>query len=224
MTSTHEGDIHLPGLPPEAAKAHLFKELAQGSGSLVSLGQLCDHGCTATFDATTVKVYHKQQCIITGHRTAHTGLWHIPISPPPGFPTAYPTQQPPLPETPQTANAILPRRQTANGAHFDPTKAQQVAYSHSTLGSPVLDTLQHALDNLWITGFPGLNSKSLRRHPPQSKATTKGHMDQIRKGTKSTKQKQAQEPPQEPTCESPAPLPKGQRTHSCYATMLATLD
>jgi hypothetical protein len=74
MTSTHEGDIHIPGLPPEAGKAHLFKELAQGSGSLVSLGQLCDHGCTALFDATIVRVFHDDQCIITGYRTQQTVL------------------------------------------------------------------------------------------------------------------------------------------------------
>ena len=147
MTSTHEGILPIPGLPPEARKAHLFHELSQGSGSLVSLGQLCDSGCTATFTATTVQVHHKNKCILTGYRTTVTGLWHIPLTPPPGFP------QTPINNKPShSANAA---------AHFDPTKAQQVAFSHAALGSPVLSTLQQALENNYITGFPGLTSKAL---------------------------------------------------------------
>jgi hypothetical protein len=221
MTSTHEGDIHIPGLPPEAGKAHLFKELAQGSGSAVSLCQLCDHVCTALFDATKVRVFQDDQCIITGHRTQHTGLWYIPLSPPPGFSPADPTRPPLLPSILRTANAILPRRHVASVAHFDPTKAHQVAFSHSTIGSPALSTLQAAVDNNYVTGFPGLTSKSLRQHPPQSKATSKGHMYQIRQGTKSTKSKPIVQPSPDHEFDFPNPLPKGERTHSCFATMVA---
>jgi hypothetical protein len=156
------GDIHIPGLPPESGKAHLFKELSQGYGSLVSLGQLCYHGCTALFDATTVIVFHDYQCIITGHRTQQTGLWNIPLSPRPDFSPADPTQPPLIPSILRTANVILPRRHVASAAHCDPTKAQQIAFSHSAIGGPELSTLQAALDNNYVTGFPVLTSKSLR--------------------------------------------------------------
>jgi hypothetical protein len=43
----------LPLLPPAACEAHLFPHLA--SGSLTSIGQLSDHGCSTTlFTATTI--------------------------------------------------------------------------------------------------------------------------------------------------------------------------
>ena len=231
MTSTHEGDILIPDLPPEACKAHLFKELEHGSGSLVSLGQLCDSRCHATFTATLVQVFYKNKCILTGHRTPITGLWHIPIGAPPGFPPKDPQQQAntvtiPCQQPTNTTNAPVPKFHMANAANSDPTMAQQVAFSHAALFSPALSTLQTALDNNYITGFPGLNSKSLRRHPPQSKATTKGHMDQIRQGTKSTKPKSpppasTSSPTTEPLEAFPPALTKGERTHTCFATMLA---
>ena len=73
MTSTHEGDIPFPGLPAKACKAHLFNELQHGSGSLVSLGQLCDSGCSAFYTNTTVHVYHNGKRVITGYRTPISG-------------------------------------------------------------------------------------------------------------------------------------------------------
>ena len=176
MTSTHEGDISIPGLPPEACTAHMFEELAQGSGSLISLGQLCDSNCTAIFDANSVNIFHNGTRIIEGFRTHRTGLWHIPINPPPGFPPLFST---PTAAATTTEPPILPTLHMASAAHFDASVAQQVAFSHAVLFSPVLSTLQRALDNYFIDGFPGINSKSLKRHPPQSKATTKGHMDQL---------------------------------------------
>ena len=228
MTSTHEGDIHLSPLPPPARQAHLFKELQHGSGSLVSLGQLCDHGCFAVFTATTVKVYYNGKCIVTGYRTPHTGLWHIPIAAPPGFPAIQPEDQASAVTTPTPTPDVpkQPKLHSCNASHHDPTVAQQVAFSHAALFSPSLSTLQKALDNNYITGFPGLNSKSLRRHPPQSIATTKGHMDQIRQGTKSTKPKQPkQQPTEAPTASPDEPFPhslsKGKRTHACFATLIS---
>lgn len=163
------------------------------------------------FNATKVEVYYKNKCIITGHRTPITGLWHIPLAPPPGFP----------PKEPQQEAPALTFKGFANAAHFDPTKAQQVAFSHATLFSPPLSTLQIALNEHWVTGFPGLNSKSLRRHPPQSKATTKGHMDQIRQGTRSTKPKPIQVDELVKIEDiKPPPLQDTIRSKACFATMM----
>jgi hypothetical protein len=65
--------------------------------------------------------------------------------------------------------------------------AELVAYSHATLFSPALSTLEHALKKGYVRNFPGLTAKTLRRHPPQSVATAKGHLDQTRKKLRSTK-------------------------------------
>ena len=47
MTSTHIRSLNIPTLPPNACIQHMFPEMK--TTGLVSIGQLCDHGCTATF-------------------------------------------------------------------------------------------------------------------------------------------------------------------------------
>jgi hypothetical protein len=58
--------------------------------------------------------------------------------------------------------------------------AEIVAFAHAALFSPSLSTLQKALDRNYVVGFPGLTAQTLRRHPPRSIATIKGHLDQSR--------------------------------------------
>jgi hypothetical protein len=57
--------------------------------------------------------------------------------------------------------------------------AELVAYAHATLFSLALEALQKALRRGYICNFPSLTAKMLQRHPPQSIATAKGHLDQI---------------------------------------------
>jgi hypothetical protein len=52
MTSKSTTNLPLPDLPPSATISHGFKSLA--SGSLLSVGQICDHNCTAVFTDTAV--------------------------------------------------------------------------------------------------------------------------------------------------------------------------
>lgn len=55
IRSTHIAcTLDLPSLPLAARQCHLFPDLA--SGSLLSIGQLCDHGCHTHFDATSVMI------------------------------------------------------------------------------------------------------------------------------------------------------------------------
>jgi hypothetical protein len=42
IKSTHTGTLPVPGLPVSACRAHIFPSLK--SHSLLSIGQLCDHG------------------------------------------------------------------------------------------------------------------------------------------------------------------------------------
>jgi hypothetical protein len=60
MMSMHEADLNLPNcnLPPEALTAHLFPELQH---SLLSVGTLCDYGCTTLFNANNVIIEHNGQ-------------------------------------------------------------------------------------------------------------------------------------------------------------------
>ena len=83
MKSTCTSKLAIPNLPLAATHAHGFKHLA--SGSLLSVGQLCDHGCTAIFDKHQVHIFKSAQVtiqqrsppILTGYCTAHDKLWSV---------------------------------------------------------------------------------------------------------------------------------------------------
>jgi len=74
MQATHTGQLHIPGLSEKARTTHIFPTLA--SGSLLSIGQLCDEGCTATFTKNKLYVYKDGKIILQGQRSNLTNkLW-----------------------------------------------------------------------------------------------------------------------------------------------------
>ena len=79
MRSSHTAQLLFPFLPPEACEAHLFPSLA--SGSLISIGLLCDHGCTALFTATSVTIKCGDNVVCTGQRSSSSGLWCLDLTP-----------------------------------------------------------------------------------------------------------------------------------------------
>ena len=79
----------------------------------------------------------------------------------------------------------LPVHTTA-AAIGTPKMAELVAFAHATLFSPALSTLEIALQKVYLTNFPGLTVNTLRRNPPWSPATVKGHLDQIQQNRQST--------------------------------------
>ena len=108
------------------------------------------------------------------------------------------------------------------------TPADLVAFAHASLFSPALSTLQTALDRGYLSDFQGLTATSLRKHPPQSIAMIKGHLDQARKNQRSTKPRAAPSasPPPTATDTNTAPAdhfptsdPTNARTHHCYAAV-----
>lgn len=56
ITSTHTATLDLPSLPLATWQCHLFPDLT--SGSLISVDQLCDHGCTARFTGCRLCRHH----------------------------------------------------------------------------------------------------------------------------------------------------------------------
>lgn len=115
--STHTADLTLPHLSTEACTAHIFPAL--GLMTLISIGQLCDHGCVATFDATTVTTTFHGITVFFGQRSHTTQhLWHLVLPPPP--------------PTPPTALATV---------NDSATPAELVQFVHAALFSPALSTL-----------------------------------------------------------------------------------
>ena len=163
ITSSHSTTIQLhPTLSPEAQHAFVLPDLQH---SLLSISQLCDHGCTAHFTKDNVSIQSNNKTIITGHRSPTTKLWHIPI---------------PTPNT----NSL----QYINSA-FRPntTIKERIAYYHACCFSPALSTWCTAIDAGHFTTWPELTSQLVRQYAPASIAMHKGHLDQTRRNQRSTK-------------------------------------
>ena len=115
MHSTHTGLLNVPDLPLSARQVHLFPKLA--SGSLLSVGQLCDAGCQATFDKQHLRIYYKGKTIMQGTRQPNK-LWQIDNT----------------------------KHHSLNSVIDAPTVAERVAFHHKSLFSPTLSTLAKAIN------------------------------------------------------------------------------
>ena len=147
MQSSHTGLLNLPALPLQARKVHLFPKLA--SGSLLSIGQLCDAGCQATFDRHHLRIYYNNKVIMQGTRQPNK-LWTIDDT------------------THHSLNAVsesaqTPTTHTMNSVIDAPTAAERVAFLHKSLFSPTLSTLAKAIQAGFLTTFPTITTKQLRR-------------------------------------------------------------
>ena len=196
IVSTHTTELFLPPLPPSARIAHLFPALQ--NTSLLSISKLCDAGCTALFSKEDVTITYQDKEILKGNRCPHTGLWQVPLQ---GMPLSH------------QANSVTGPTNTA---------AELVKFSHAALFSPSLSTLQTALEKHYVTNFPGLSTQTLKKYPPHSVATAKGHLDQVRANKQSTKPKPvSNEPAVEVEEIFPAHLEQGNLTHSCYTAVVS---
>ena len=122
--------------------------------SLVSIGVLCDHNCTATFGKHAVTIHHHNQPILTGPRLPN-GLWSLP----------------------------LPHDRTKHHAYtlFTPkTQQQPVQWLQAAAFSPSPSTFLDAIQHNFFATWPGLTTNIVRRHLTQTDATVKGHLDQQR--------------------------------------------
>ena len=191
MHATHEADLNLPHLPRSARRCKIVPTL--NSGTLISIGQLCDAGCLALFTKSAVHIYHDGLPVLSGTRSGPNQLWQLK----------------PSTDAPAVALAARPS--------FLPTTtsaADIVAFQHASLGSPVLSTLKQALDRGYVFGFPGLTSRTLRNHPPFSIATVKGHQDATRKNVQSTRPIPSPDPDDTFFPDSDSP---NQKTHELYS-------
>ena len=152
IQSSGTTNIPWPNLPNTATKAHILPEL--NPHSLVSIGVLCDHNCTATFDKHAVTIHRHNQPILTGPRLPN-GLWTLP----------------------------LPQDRTKHHAYtlFTPqTQQQLVQWLHAAAFSPSPSTFLDAIQRNFFATWPGLTVNIVRRHLTQTDPTVKGHLDQQR--------------------------------------------
>ena len=194
ITSTRIAELDLLPLPKEARTAHLFPALT--NTSLLSIRKLCDAGCQAVFTDKEVIINWRGRVLLKGNRCPHTKLWQVPLQTKPFY---------------HQANRIT-------GTN---TVAETVKFSHAALYSPRVSTLTAAVAKMYVKRFPGLTVKNLKKYPPQSVATAKGHLDQKRANQQSTKASTQNDSDAALQAEEffPTALHQGQTTDACFATI-----
>jgi hypothetical protein len=147
-------------LSTTASTGHVLNGLS--TGSLISIGKLCDDDCAAIFSKFNVHIIKNGNIIIKGPRTPN-GLWHIPFAPTP--PLSSITTSAPSSISSQASSALRSRA----------TKADLASFLHGTLFSPVTSTLVRAIQKGHFTTWPGLTTDLITRHLRPSIATNEGN-------------------------------------------------
>jgi hypothetical protein len=163
ICSTHTAQLLFPKLPLAVLQAHVFPQLK--NRALLSIGVLCDAGCTVTFDTTSVKIIYNNEIVLEGSRVP-PGLWTTHL------------------KTPLQANAT----------YSAPLKTTALQHLHASLFCPTTQTWIKAINNRHFTSWLPFTAREVRKHLPKSIATTLGHLDQQRKNLWSTKRNQKHKP------------------------------
>ena len=75
--STHIATLELPGLSKLAIKIHILPKMQ--TATLISLGVLCDYGCTIKLDKQAMSIQKNGEETIKGTRNMKTGMWEVPL-------------------------------------------------------------------------------------------------------------------------------------------------
>jgi hypothetical protein len=148
--------LNINELPRAAREAHTIPGLTHSS--LISIGTLCDAGCTAEFDQTKVVVKYQNKNILEGPRDTRTGLWRIPMN---------------LTPTEQTVNTT----QQCNNAYKTQSIPDLIKFLHATTFSPTKNTWLKAIKQGFFQSWPGLTYAAVSKHFPTSMDMHNGHME-----------------------------------------------
>lgn len=171
IRSSHAVHLNIEGLPRIATKAHALPGLQH---ALISIGQLCDHGCHATFTNDKCNIHRNDRLILTGPRDRQTGLWKIPLT--------------------------TRRTHVAFSAYEQATQKELIECLHACCFSPPKSTFLKAIKNQHFTTWPGLTAETVNKHLQEPIATAKGHLNRARKNLRSTKNSTIleEDPPPDP--------------------------
>lgn len=163
ITSTATGTLQLSSSPHVAITAHVFDDNTL-SRSLLSISDVCNAGCTATFTSTTATITHDDtgQIIEQSSKLPTDKLWVY-------------TDHPTLASTPTAASAI----------HHE-IHADYVKYASKSFGNPADSTFIQAAARGYLGNYPRLTAHMIRNNLPASIESAKGHLDRTRQGLRST--------------------------------------
>jgi hypothetical protein len=194
----------------KATTGHIFEDLK--SGSLISIGQLCDDDCVALFSKYNVQIIKNGQVIIVGRRNSTNGLWNIPLAPKASDPT--PPVDKNSPATHHRANGAI---QNVN------TKRDLATFLHACAFSPIPSTFLRAIQKGHFDSWPGLTASLVTKHLAKSLATSKGHLRMQQQNIQSTKI--STDLPIATSLDiSPSQEPRNARTNVVFASILTSSD
>ena len=156
LETKQQGELQIDNLPTPAATAHVIPHLKH---NLLSVGQLCDAGLTATFSQDKVIIQRKNEHILEGKRNYQNGLWIT----------------------------SLPQQQSCNMTYMIKSTKDMIKFMYAALCSPATSTLIKAIKNNFLSTWPGLTVEAVNKYVSDSDAALKGHMDRVRKNIRSTK-------------------------------------
>jgi hypothetical protein len=164
IQSSHTCDLLLTDLPPQERKAHILPGLVHNS--LISVGQLCDNGCSITFTQEQVTASKNGKCVMYGSQDPRSRLWQVDLK------------------------QIFETKQVqCNHAHDNSNHKDLINYLHAACFIPVKSTWITAIKNGNFTSWPGLTEHAVEKHLSKSISTTKGHLNQQRQNARTTKVK-----------------------------------
>ena len=134
--SSATAEVKLPHVSKTASDAQIFSSLA--SGSLYSVGKLCDDRCVAYFNKTSCTITKKVKLVLSGMRTASSQLWIADDAKSPNalyYDAAKVNNFPQAAEPQATINSssALGPSHTANALCPEPHLAARIVFLHATL-------------------------------------------------------------------------------------------
>ena len=157
------GHFHFHNLPVPIT-AYIFPDTSLHT-SLLSISELCNAGCLATFDANSFQLTYNDLPVIQGFKHADKKLWSVSLL----STTCDNNSNPQCNATKLTSDASF------------------VSFVHTSLGNPVFSTFIQAVRAGYLNSWPRLSTAIVLAHPPHTIATPKGHLNQHRQGMDSTK-------------------------------------
>ena len=160
LKNTHECYLPIPELPTESITARIFPGLH--TASLLSIGQLCDVGCEATFVKNNLKITYQNKIIVTGDRNFHTGMWEVTLPQSPDTLTG--NQKIPLlpPPNPPCAK----QQPNIHSVFRLSTTSSAILYLHAAALFPVKTTWLRAIKNNFFSSWPFLTYAAVSKYLP----------------------------------------------------------
>ena len=139
---------------------HIFPDEVLDT-SLLSISELCNNGCIATFSKNNVHVTKDGNTVFNSEKDPSESLWHVNL---------------PACQNALAGSAIL----------RSDTDEAFTKFIHTSFGSPVLSTFLSAVRKGFLAAYPRLTPAMVSAHVSLTAATARGHLDQHRQGLDST--------------------------------------